>query len=265
MAARSPNYPAIDLLTALMSISDAWKAENRNKMSRLVLAKHLGYNSLNGRALGRIGAVRAYGLVEGRGDELRVSEDAITALAAPEGSPARREALERLALQPSLFNELRSEFPGTLPSEENVKFQLAKRGLTAKAAGKAAQTYLNTMRYVSGEPVAINPQSNSDLVEESMQAHDIASKKPTEQQRTLPARAGILQEIFSLQEGPVSLSYPAELSEESYADLKDQLELFLRRAQRRASLTARYKDPAYLEMRRKELERRAAQPDPEEE
>jgi hypothetical protein len=35
-------------------------------------------------------------------------------------------------------------------------------------------------------------------------------------------------------EGPVTLTVPATLSEESYADLADQLELFLRRAKRRA-------------------------------
>jgi hypothetical protein len=44
----------------------------------------------------------------------------------------------------------------------------------------------------------------------------------------------MLQEVFNLDEGPVTLTVPATLSEESYADLADQLELFLRRAKRRA-------------------------------
>ena len=111
MAARSPNYPAIDLGTALGLIEKAFKSENRNKMSQAVLAAHMGYNSLNGRSLGRIGAVRAYGLVEGGVNEKKVSEDAITALMAPAGSDERKGALERLATRPVLFRQLRSDFP----------------------------------------------------------------------------------------------------------------------------------------------------------
>ena len=49
-----------------------------------------------------------------------------------------------------------------------------------------------------------------------------------------PPKPGMMQEVFNLDEGPVTLTFPAALSSESYADLVDQLELFLRRAKRRA-------------------------------
>jgi len=42
----------------------------------------------------------------------------------------------------------------------------------------------------------------------------------------------MLQEVFNL-EGSVTLTVPVALSAESYADLADQFELFLRRAKRR--------------------------------
>ena len=48
------------------------------------------------------------------------------------------------------------------------------------------------------------------------------------------ATSPMLQEVFNLDEGPVTLSFPSALTEESYEELKAQLELFLRRAQRRA-------------------------------
>jgi hypothetical protein len=44
----------------------------------------------------------------------------------------------------------------------------------------------------------------------------------------------MLQEVFNLDEGPVTLAFPSALSEESNEELKAQLELFLRRQQRRA-------------------------------
>jgi hypothetical protein len=58
-------------------------------------------------------------------------------------------------------------------------------------------------------------------------------------------RHGLLQEIFNLEEGSVTLTYPASLSAESYQDLSDYLELFLRKAKRRAEKGD--DDKSYLE------------------
>ncbi|WP_439924973.1 hypothetical protein [Nitrobacter sp. JJSN] len=44
----------------------------------------------------------------------------------------------------------------------------------------------------------------------------------------------MLKEVFNLEEGAVTLEYPVTLSAESYQDLSDYLELFLRKAKRRA-------------------------------
>lgn len=159
---RSPNYPSMPLAAALEAVRPAFKNENRNKMSRSVLAKHLGYTSLNGRALGKIGAVRSYGLLEGAGDELRISDDAVTALMAPADSPDRSAALGRLAHRPSLFQELRKDFPDTLPSVDNLKFSLIKRQFTPDAAEKAAKSYLSTMSLVAGVPDAYNPPDDDE-------------------------------------------------------------------------------------------------------
>lgn len=232
---RSPNYPSVDLSEALEAVRKVFQAENRNKFSRLVLAQNLGYSSLNGRALAKIGAVRAYGLVEGSADELRLSEDAITALMAPPDSPERRDALERSALKPGLFAELRKEFQG-VPSENNLRFWLIKRLYTPEAAGRAAQTYLATMRLVggdNGEYVTPQKEEFSDMqaAADPKTAIPFAWAKAT---ASSPSARGFLQEVFNLEEGPVTVSFPAALSEDSFKDLSDHLELFLRKAKRRA-------------------------------
>jgi hypothetical protein len=163
---RSPNYPSMSLGPALEAVRPAYKSENRNKMSRSVLGKHLGYSSLNGRALGKIGAVRAYGLLDGSGDELRISDDAVVALNAPNGSAERTSALGRLALKPTLFQELKKEFPDSLPSLDNLKFSLIKRQFTPDAAEKAAKSYLATMNLVAGVQDAYNPPDGEDETED---------------------------------------------------------------------------------------------------
>jgi hypothetical protein len=231
---RSPNYPTTDLGTALGLIRPVFKAEHRNKMSRAVLAKHMGFNSLNGRSLTNIGAVRAYGLIEGSGDQVRVSEDAVRALNAPEQSDERGAALAHCAFQPSLFKEIRQEYPQTLPSEENLRYWLITKGYTERAAGKATESYLKTMQLVGGVIEDYNPASYEEEDVPPM-TPQVQSPKPGMSPPTPPPKAGMLQEVFNLDEGPVTLTVPATLSEASYTDLADQFELFLRRAKRRVS------------------------------
>ena len=45
---------------------------------------------------------------------------------------------------------------------------------------------------------------------------------------------GALTEVFNLNEGPVTVTFPATLSGDSYQDLADHLAIFLRKAKRRA-------------------------------
>lgn len=234
---RSPNYPVMDLEAALETVRPAWKAENRNKMSRTVLARHMGYTSLNGRALGKIGAVRAYGLIDGSGDELRISDDAVLALAAPDRRDFRvREALLRLALKPQLFQDLKKEY-ATLPSEENVRFNLIQRHFTEDAAGKAAKSFLDTMHLVFDESTEYNPLSEIEGGMQPAQSTSLLDRSPSSIQRP-----PMVQEKFDLEEGPVALSVPSVLSPESYQDLADRIEILLRGLKRRSDAEAKLKE-----------------------
>jgi hypothetical protein len=160
----------MDLGSALEAIRTAYKAEGRAKMSRDMLAEHLGYTSLNGRALAKMGAVRAYGLIEGREDDIRVTQDAIICLEAPADSHDRADALQRCSTKPPIFREIQGVFPSP-PSESNLRFHLIKLGYTAEAAGKAAANYLATMRlveessgaYSSGSPPEAEPDTAQDV------------------------------------------------------------------------------------------------------
>lgn len=243
---RSPNYPTMSLGAALKAAESVFKKDNRNKVSRAALGAHLGYKSLSGPALGKIGALRAYGVMEGSGDELKISDDAVTALVAPKNAPDRQAAIGRMAARPSLFQEIASEFP-SLPSPENLQFWLVKKHFTREAAKKAAKSYLDTMRLAAGLPEEYDPADDegSELENPPMtlrtqdkplggsHASSILDR-PLSSIKSPEVRGSMLQEVFNLDEGPVTLAFPSALSEESFDELKAQLELFLRRQQRRA-------------------------------
>jgi hypothetical protein len=238
---RSPNYPMTDLGTALGLIQPVYKAEHRNKMSRAVLARHMGHNSLNGRALTRIGAVRAYGLIEGSGDEIRVSEDAVRALMAPANSQEQKMAMARCAFRPSLFQDIRKDFPNTHPSDENLRYGLIKKGYTPNAAGKAALAYLKTMQLVGDAAEAYNPLSQEQGSPVQPAKQEVSGLKPPPgmghpvDRLEAPSKPGIRQEIITLDEGDVVLTFPANLTPDSFGDLKAHLDLFIRKMQRRAA------------------------------
>jgi hypothetical protein len=236
---RSPNYPALDLAAALKAARKALDKDNRNKMSQAALAKHLGHDSLSGPALGKIGALRAYGLIDGKGDELRITNDAVHALMAPAGSTERTGAIALLATRPKLFQEINKDFP-TLPSLDNLKFWLIKRQFASDAAEKAAKCYLATMRVVSGGPEEYDSPDETEEPEKTRvnpQVH--TPPKPGATPPPLAAAThGVLQEVFNLDEGQVTLSVPATLSPESYQDMADRIEIFLRGLKRRSDAEA---------------------------
>ena len=181
---RSPNYPQFDLAEAIKMVQPVFKNEGRNKMARLVLADNLGYSSLNGRALTKIGTLRAYGLIDGSGDDLVVSADAITLLAAPKDSPERDEALKRCALRPQLFSELAQESTGTL-SDANLRYSLVQRKFTPEAAEKAASVYRETMKLAHRELEGYDSVNGSDEPSDSevFMGSAQAEKPHTDQER----------------------------------------------------------------------------------
>ena len=108
--ARSPQYPAIGLSEAIEKIEMVYSKDVQNKIPKSVVAKHAGYNSLNGKSLGVLAALSKYGLLEGRGDETYVSDLALQIIAHQTGDPERVAAIKEAATRPRLFSEINEKF-----------------------------------------------------------------------------------------------------------------------------------------------------------
>jgi hypothetical protein len=148
MAERSPNFPSVSLAEAIDYARLIFEREGRSKMPRLSSAKALGYSSLNGRSLGALGALRSYDLIEGRGDDVSLTDDAITILKAPVDSTERAEALRRSFEAPSAFALLRAKGEA---SPETLKWHLIKSNFRDEAADKLLKVYLASRELVNAE------------------------------------------------------------------------------------------------------------------
>lgn len=149
--ARSPQYPAIGLKDAVEKVTAVYSQDYQNPIPRAVAAAHMGYQSLNGKSLGVLSAVLKYGLLEGRGDDTRVSDLAVSIIAHPVGTPERAEALKEAATKPELFGELDARFQGGKASDQALRSYLLTQKFIPSAADAVIRSYRETKQLVDAE------------------------------------------------------------------------------------------------------------------
>jgi len=163
---RSPNYPAISLPEAIEKVRAIHDKDRRNKVPKEVIAKHLGYAGLNGASLTVISALSKYGLLEGKGDAMGVTDAGVALLFDAPGSQERMDALRRAAGAPALFAELDKAFPNGAPSDAALEAHLMKRNFIRRAALDVIRAYRETKELVSQEEEAYNASTMREGIEE---------------------------------------------------------------------------------------------------
>lgn len=288
---RSPEYPAVGVAEAIEKVRAAYEGGvYQSPVSKQVLAEHMGYKSLSGSSLPLLSALAKYGLIEGRGNETRITDLAVAIIAHAPGTAERIEALREAAAKPELFVELNKRFPNNKTSDSAIRSYLLTRRFIPPAADAAIRAYRETKELVEAESVGHNlgeaergkPDGKAlvvevgDLiqveiggtlqlpkaarvraiqehqgrgwvfvdgsetgipVEQAILEHKGQGDPPTPPPRLPEDRPqpGTRREVFALDEGDVVLSYPENLSSASYGDLEAYLQLFLKKAKRRAA------------------------------
>jgi hypothetical protein len=218
---RSPNYPQIGLKEAVQRVSGVYRRDYQASLTRDLAAERLGYSGLNGKSMAVLAALGKFGLLEGRGEETRVSDLAVRILAFPPGSPERRAALLEAAQRPELFAELDQRFARSQPSDAAIRSWLITRGFIPPAAEAAVRAYRETKQLLEAEADAmpLEPETPPEVVVEPPKVE-----------------GGTRRAVFGLAEGEVVITAPVFLSAESVNDLQDYLDVFMKRARREAGL-----------------------------
>lgn len=142
---RSPNYPALTFTDALAKAEVLWKQEKKSPMSKDIAAAHMKYASRkSGSFKTAISALKKYGLVEGRGEDVRVTEDAHRVFVYEPDAPERKQIIGKLAMKPTLFSEVLAKFPGGLPSDANLRSKLQIEWNFASV--EASDTFIKALR-----------------------------------------------------------------------------------------------------------------------
>ena len=174
---RSPNYPALSLPEALKRVRLIYQAQHTHAAPREVVVKSMGYNGINGASATAISALHKYGLLDHQGDEVRISELAMRYLH-PQDDVERAQALREAAGSPSLFRELAEKFPGRLPSEEVLRNYLIRNGFNPAAASSVILSYRDTIELVEREGGAYDSAQSAETGEPQMHPQPAATAPP---------------------------------------------------------------------------------------
>lgn len=146
---RSPNYPGIDLPTAIERARVVFDKENRHEAPMATITAHWGYSApTNGGAATTYSALKKFGLLEdvGSGADRRgkLTDLAFEILRSPDPSDAIRVA----ALTPEIHDEMWQKYGASLPSDRNLQWTLVReRGFTESGAEDFIREYRSTVAF----------------------------------------------------------------------------------------------------------------------
>lgn len=163
--ARSPGYPTIGLREAVEKVALIFEKDYQNRIPRDLVARHMGYRSLNGKSLGILSALSKFGLLEGRGNENRISDLALEIIAHAAGAPERARAIAEAASRPELFSDLDSRFQDGRVSDAAIRSYLITKKFIPQAADIAVRSYRETKEFMSAEVLDDRPPMSSGGVD----------------------------------------------------------------------------------------------------
>lgn len=148
---RSPVYPADDLRTAVERLATFWDANGPNQVHVDVAIEGWGYSPTGSTGKRAVAALNHYGLLDesGTGSDRKVSisDLGMDIVLAEPGSEKQRKALEKAALEPSVYGKLWDEYGGRLPSRRAVHRFLIDLGFNHKVVDSVVDDYESTIEY----------------------------------------------------------------------------------------------------------------------
>ena len=252
---RSPAYPLMPLEEALERLAEF---EIHFKRTSVTLDRVGAAWSIKSRAhSSRIAAaLRYFGLFdyqESEGDRrIVISEQGRKYLLAQQDD-IRREVVKTAALCPRAIATFWNLWGEDRPSDASCLDQMMfEHSFSGSGARKFLKVYDATISF-AGLSKSDRDDPPEDLAgsvgntPEDDSADDFERKYP--QRPCLPRihrqeGTGMKEDVFTLDEGDVVLQWPATLSSASYADLKDWLDLMLRKIERQAPADDENAEPA---------------------
>ncbi len=163
-------------------------------------------------------------------------------------SPNRLRALKEAATAPKIYSDILGKWPAhELPSDQTIRFYLLRdKGFNDSAVSAFLKDFRASLSFANlDNPTTIEdegPAKNLSSPPDEPGAASVKDEQMREATQEIPAVvtskavvpsiSGHKQDTFSLDEGQVILQFPEKMSDASYEDFKDWIELQLRKIKR---------------------------------
>lgn len=177
---RSPNYPSLDLETAIARVKTVHNTALRNQTHATQVFHLLGYKPKSGAGRLVFAALRSFGLLEtagaGASRTARVSEAAVKILLDDRpDSQERLRLLQRAALRPTMHRILWQRYSGALPTDQELIFRLrTDYGFTEAGARDFLRQFRQTLAFAKVDASARIEGDGTDEVEDESDDGDEA-------------------------------------------------------------------------------------------
>lgn len=145
---KSPRAPSMALDDAIERAIRIYDKETRHSVPVDVAAGHLGYKDAgNGAAMAALATLRYYALIERPKDGfLNVCKEVEAFKYAPKDE-TRRELVKAWLKNPPIFAELLDQYPGGLPSDGTIKYDLIQKGFNPGAADSCLSAFRRSVEF----------------------------------------------------------------------------------------------------------------------
>jgi len=268
---RSPNYPAVSLRDAVERVRALYTQDGRPGAPLETAVRHFGFTSAHGQAMTIVSALKKFGLIEDKNGRIVPTPLAINVIEFKPDHQRHKEALREAALKPDIYGGLVERYRehSRLPSDESLRPELVTdMGFNPKAVSDFLVDFRDSLEYAGllegntlklpeieqkpepeseskpdarpwrhsgfpknpeAQPAVSKPQQVEERPSDSNRTTEVSGA--TRPKRT-PMQAGMKEDVFTLNEGPIVLQYPDRLSQESFEDFESWLQLIIRKAKR---------------------------------
>lgn len=156
---RSPRFPSYPLQDAVEFASKIYENVHRSAIDAETAFKLMGFKGRSGASSTALGAIRQFGLIEGQGENTKISDLALT-IFEPESKTERNAALTAAFKRPDVFSAISDRFDDRIPQSDEPIRAFIIRELGFSQAG--ADQCLASLRTSLGFLNTLNPPVEAD-------------------------------------------------------------------------------------------------------
>lgn len=196
---RSPNYPAIDLETAIRKLRAFHQNARRNPITASVAAGLLGYKPTSSGAQTTIAALKAFGLIfdsgEGQARQIQISDLGLRIILDKRPvSGERDEALRQAALNPKIHQDLWAQCDGDLLPDGELRHRLIfAKSFNENVVDSLLREFRATLAFAKltkSDSLSLEAEdkNGSSVDDEDMAMHETQIQQQTQQDPPPPGK-----------------------------------------------------------------------------